>query len=154
MKIRNKHKRNQKLVQHVLERDFFTCQKCGCDAKELQLEVHHIQPLYLGGEDQIENMITLCLECHTYAPEDSSKFDDYYAKPFSKMTGVMIWSRSIQEGKQPDLNDIGETEWRINGSDFSKRAKVMNGKVIPKQAAVPRTIISHNNKTYEVIPFE
>ena len=81
-----------KTKQKVLIRDNFTCQECKrtlpnsyrmlnvCDdkgelicSKEVEeifnkmygkLEVHHIKPIYLGGTDYIENLITLCKECH------------------------------------------------------------------------------------------
>ena len=78
-----------KLKLKVLERDNFICQECKkkqgsyqkgilltdnkidelTDEENYELEwksmeVHHIKPLYLGGEDKIENLQTLCMECH------------------------------------------------------------------------------------------
>jgi 5-methylcytosine-specific restriction endonuclease McrA len=49
----------------VLERDHYTCQNCG--SKE-NLEVHHVIPIYDGGEEfNVDNCITLCHKCHNVA---------------------------------------------------------------------------------------
>jgi 5-methylcytosine-specific restriction endonuclease McrA len=45
----------------VLQRDNFTCQKCG--SKD-ELVAHHLIPYRLGGSDDLENLITLCRKCH------------------------------------------------------------------------------------------
>lgn len=48
----------------VLERDNYTCQKCG--AKEKVMEVHHIKSFakYPELRDEVSNGITLCHNCH------------------------------------------------------------------------------------------
>lgn len=54
------------LRERVLERDNHTCQYCGDsidgDAKELQ--AHHVIPDVEGGEDSMDNLVTLCQRCH------------------------------------------------------------------------------------------
>lgn len=47
---------------HALDRDNYTCQCCG--AKKVRLEVHHIRFRQNGGSDDLENLITLCEDCH------------------------------------------------------------------------------------------
>lgn len=47
---------------HVLDRDNYTCQCCG--KKHARLEVHHIIYRSNGGSDDLENLITLCKDCH------------------------------------------------------------------------------------------
>lgn len=47
----------------VLNRDNYTCQKCG--AKNTKLEVHHIIFRSQGGTDDENNLITLCENCHS-----------------------------------------------------------------------------------------
>jgi hypothetical protein len=44
------------------DRDSGTC-ACG----EPGVEVHHIQPLHLGGDNDLTNLITLCWSCHRAA---------------------------------------------------------------------------------------
>ena len=48
--------------EHALVRDKYTCQCCG--KKNCRLEVHHIVFRRNGGSDNIENLITLCEDCH------------------------------------------------------------------------------------------
>lgn len=62
----------------ILYRDNFTCQRCGIfmgfvnkhgvivpiDDSHYSTEVHHLQPVSLGGGDEPENLVTLCGECH------------------------------------------------------------------------------------------
>ena len=54
----------QKKRLEIMQRDNFTCCKCGCTHKELQ--VHHIK--YIKGrkpwEYDNEDLITLCNDCH------------------------------------------------------------------------------------------
>ena len=45
----------------VLERDLQRCTSCG---DEEMLHIHHITPLSSGGTNDIENLITLCGNCH------------------------------------------------------------------------------------------
>ena len=46
----------------VLNRDKYTCQICG--KKHTRLEVHHIKYRSQGGDDNENNLITLCEDCH------------------------------------------------------------------------------------------
>lgn len=55
----------------VLERDKFQCRKCGWQQSarhpndpRQQLELHHIQAHVKRGENNVENLITLCNTCH------------------------------------------------------------------------------------------
>lgn len=43
------------------ERDLYTCQVCG--SKE-QVEGHHILDYQYGGAADIDNIVTLCRNCH------------------------------------------------------------------------------------------
>ena len=55
------------LRKSVLARDNNTCQICkqisGMEFTEV-LDVHHIQEVYLGGTDDINNLVTACTVCH------------------------------------------------------------------------------------------
>lgn len=50
----------------VFERDAYTCQMCGKSIYQgAMLNVDHIIPLSCGGTDDLDNMQTLCVECHS-----------------------------------------------------------------------------------------
>ena len=56
-----------KLRFEVLERDKFTCVYCGRSPKTtpgLTLEVDHIIPLWAGGDNSMDNLVTACWECN------------------------------------------------------------------------------------------
>lgn len=48
----------------ILERDNYTCQKCKKEKDYDKLEVHHKIPRAEGGDDDFNNLITLCYDCH------------------------------------------------------------------------------------------
>jgi 5-methylcytosine-specific restriction endonuclease McrA len=45
----------------VLARDGWKCQCCGC---AVNLQVHHLRYRGRLGSDMLDNLITLCTECH------------------------------------------------------------------------------------------
>ncbi len=68
-RVRNeKEKRWKELSYAVKKRDGFKCTRCGATKGEaLQLHSHHIIPRSAGGEDALDNLTTLCIECHIEA---------------------------------------------------------------------------------------
>jgi 5-methylcytosine-specific restriction protein A len=64
-------RRNPDVIVAVLRRAKGTCEKCGKKAPFARksdgspyLEVHHWEPLAMGGEDTVENSGALCPNCH------------------------------------------------------------------------------------------
>ncbi len=50
--------------EFVLERDNYTCQECDKMKIDTSLHVHHIKPVYKGGQSVEKNLVTLCHDCH------------------------------------------------------------------------------------------
>lgn len=53
--------------QGVFERDDWTCQSCDVESGPtagVELHAHHIEPIADGGSDELENLLTLCKDCH------------------------------------------------------------------------------------------
>ncbi|WP_445506642.1 HNH endonuclease [Niallia sp. 03190] len=69
--------KGNKLRYKILERDNYQCVLCG---NTNELEVHHMLALYLGGKSTEDNLITLCSECHKYAPENGTEANMMYLK--------------------------------------------------------------------------
>lgn len=88
-------KRNLSLRKECLERDNFTCRKCGLiDKSSRLLEAHHINPLFNGGTDKLDNLITLCKDCHYYSPNTLEEFEEYLKE---ECTGTMtIITKALQ----------------------------------------------------------
>lgn len=66
-KVGERHPLDPALRQAVLARDDFTCRCCGMRMIGVRLgliAVHHILPVHVGGKDTMENLVTLCLNCH------------------------------------------------------------------------------------------
>lgn len=60
----------QSTRQTVLERDDHQCQFCGVTEEQHKeemgrsLDIHHVIPRRSGGSDSLENLISVCVECH------------------------------------------------------------------------------------------
>lgn len=48
----------------VLRRDDHTCQYCGAKAPDVTLQIDHVMPVALGGDDKPGNLITACKDCN------------------------------------------------------------------------------------------
>ncbi|OGJ13379.1 hypothetical protein A3K82_00630 [Candidatus Pacearchaeota archaeon RBG_19FT_COMBO_34_9] len=93
-------KRNQILRKKVFERDNFTCQKCKIQDQTARiLEAHHIIPLVMGGNDNIDNLITLCNDCHHFAPNRKEDFDEYIKEEMEGTLTILMkaWKRVNEE---------------------------------------------------------
>jgi hypothetical protein len=55
---------SKRLRFEVFKRDSFTCQYCGRSAPDVILHADHINPVAGGGETNILNLITSCLNCN------------------------------------------------------------------------------------------
>jgi len=57
-----------KLRTAVMQRDGYLCQPCLMMGKPTPAqEVHHITAKADGGGDELENLVSICRECHTNA---------------------------------------------------------------------------------------
>jgi hypothetical protein len=75
--ISEERKEGNKLRARVLTRDGYMCRLCG---SEENLEVHHMLALVHGGKSTMKNLITLCADCHYYAPEDGNESNEDYLR--------------------------------------------------------------------------
>lgn len=42
------------------------CAYCGCELEYENMQVDHMKPLRIGGEDELENMLPSCRSCNHY----------------------------------------------------------------------------------------
>ena len=59
----------KKIMRIAMERDSYTCQRCGVKSDRIELRVHHIVPFeaFNGNweaANDLANLVTLCVSCH------------------------------------------------------------------------------------------
>lgn len=54
----------KRLRFQIFARDEFTCRYCGRKSDAVQLHVDHVVPVAEGGTNDIENLVTSCVECN------------------------------------------------------------------------------------------
>lgn len=85
----------------VFARDDYTCQVCG-KSKDKILQTHHIIYRSNGGTDRVDNLITVCTDCHTSAnhkkggilykwQEEHKKVKQYKEPPFMNILRKRIF---------------------------------------------------------------
>lgn len=63
--VQLRQRRNNHLLRSLtLQRDHYTCRMCLEPYPEYKLESDHTTPLSSGGEDNLDNTQTLCIDCH------------------------------------------------------------------------------------------
>jgi hypothetical protein len=55
---------SKKIRFEVFKRDGFVCQYCGNHPPDVLLQVDHIHPVKLGGDNDLDNLITSCQPCN------------------------------------------------------------------------------------------
>jgi len=65
---------SKKIRFEVFKRDSFKCQYCGKSAPDVVLQIDHIEPVSKGGDNDILNLITACVDCN--AGKRDNELDD------------------------------------------------------------------------------
>ncbi|MBF5091299.1 HNH endonuclease [Novosphingobium sp. NBM11] len=55
---------SKRLRFEIFKRDEFACQYCGAHPPQVVLELDHVIPVSLGGEDDADNLVTSCFACN------------------------------------------------------------------------------------------
>jgi hypothetical protein len=48
----------------IFKRDRFSCQYCGRCSPNVELHLEHKLPISAGGKDELQNLITACVDCN------------------------------------------------------------------------------------------
>jgi|TARA_R110000824_G_scaffold320638_2_gene507612 5-methylcytosine-specific restriction endonuclease McrA len=91
----------------VRERDGSTCRMCLEHSSKLQkqLQVHHIRPMEMGGNDRRKNLISLCDICHRVVHKNVER----YIVPMRKYvdllnkTGEHYTIEQIEKGEYSEI---------------------------------------------------
>ena len=93
-----------KIKAKVLKRDHKKCIICGSNNLEEILTVHHIISRKLGGDEQLENLVTLCTYCHDGA--EIEEFDNYehFWQYVEEQKTLLENVQIVQKDESPDLD--------------------------------------------------
>ena len=126
----------------VLRRDNYTCKRCGKKFPPENLHVHHIIPKKIGGTDALENLETLCEDCHRfrhyYDTEYQNELDKYRQKlrelfkqalkqVLPKLDKIILSELKFQEelkSKGIDILDIVSYKLRYYDFIFQRKYKI------------------------------
>ena len=91
--IRLEQQDYQKLREHVLRRDAWRCQVCGSLSN---LEVHHKELRSQSGDDSDQNLITLCVACHSLEHGGQSANAGAKSNAIRKHVSSQNWATSTE----------------------------------------------------------
>ncbi len=121
-----------KIRKKTLQRDNFTCQKCGFqDLSSEELELHHIRPRVLGGEDFEENLVTLCFICHNYAPDSEEEFKSYINEKIDGKILNTFRKAFFSTTKKTKRGMINKFNQGIHITKAPKGYKMIDKKLVP-----------------------
>lgn len=90
----------------VLSRDNYTCQICG--AKNTQLQVHHIRFRSKSGSNRMDNLVTLCKECHDKVHTGELEYTKK-VKSFKHSTHMNIMRKRLAQSLKNEFRNVFET---------------------------------------------
>ncbi len=124
---------SSKIKSKVFNRDKFRCQKCGYLGNSEELEVHHINMRVNGGEDSIDNLITLCSICHYFAPDNEEEFKIFLEE---KIDGTILDTFRKSNKSISKRSKKGMDKKARDGNIVTRAPsgyKIENKKLIPKE---------------------
>jgi 5-methylcytosine-specific restriction endonuclease McrA len=78
---------NRRLRERIRVRDSYCCQMCGMKQQNYRLMVHHID--YNKQNNDINNLISLCRECHLKTNFDREAWIKYFYKNKNRSKGLL-----------------------------------------------------------------
>ena len=142
--------------EHALCRDKYTCQVC--KAKNTRLEVHHIKYRSQGGTDDLDNLITLCADCHkkVHAGELSINKKPKRLPDFSSAT-IMSILRSMLLKHYPEaietfgyVTKANREQSNLNKEHFIDACVIASGGedfILPKEVFIKRHVTKGDYKS-------
>jgi len=89
-----------------LRQDDYTCQECGNTRDDADLEVHHRTPVSEGGSHELENLITLCRDCHLDA-------HGWEKNPKPRREFLTDREREVLVGEVTDVKNLSQYQSKI-----------------------------------------
>jgi hypothetical protein len=100
----------------VFKRDSFKCQYCGASAPDVLLHIDHIQPVVKGGDNDILNLITACIDCNSGKSDKLLSETSAVAKRRGQLEGLqerreqlemmLAWMEDLRELNTETLDGV------------------------------------------------
>lgn len=113
---------DENIRRAVILRDNNKCAECG--KTNCKLEVHHIVPKRMNGNNTLSNLITLCSTCHQKTEGKEIEFADKYYKMIAGKNIRLDYAQHVMQGKtylRQELNRIGKLILTTGGDTANKR---------------------------------
>lgn len=126
-------------------RDKYTCQHCG--KQHCLVEAHHIIPRSQGGSDDLENLITLCTDCHISLHKGEwSMSGNYKLNPFKYATQSTQMVRLLREAYPKAAETYGYVTKALRDYYGLGKDHWVDGVVIACRGEKPVIPEGHKNK--------
>lgn len=113
---------DENIRKAVILRDDCKCMECG--KSSCYLEVHHIKPKRLNGNNTLKNLITLCENCHDKTEGKEELFMDKYYSLINGCNKNLNYAQHVMIGKnwlRNELSKLGEFHLTTGGDTANKR---------------------------------
>lgn len=114
----------------VLRRDGHACQYCGAKAPDVALQIDHVIPVALGGDDKPGNLVTACRDCNSgksSIPPDSPLVQSLSGEAAAYALGMVDKMTRLRADVErgDELIESFEDEWgawrRLDGTEEGKK---------------------------------
>lgn len=113
---------DENLRKAVILRDNCKCRECG--KSNCVLEVHHIVPRRNKGGNNLNNLITLCSECHQKTEGKEEQFIQHYQNMINGKNIRFDYAQHVMQGKtwlRNELSKLGNLTLTTGGDTANKR---------------------------------
>lgn len=128
---------SKKLRFEVFKRDKFTCQYCGEKAPDVVLHVDHVVPRADGGDDEILNLVTACVDCNLgkgarrlsdrSAVEKQRKQLEELQERQEQIEMMVKWQRSLVDIEEQTTDAVAEFWAELLGDHYSLNERGVQG---------------------------
>jgi hypothetical protein len=120
---------DENIRKAVILRDNCKCMECG--KTNCVLEVHHIKPKRLKGSNTIDNLITLCGDCHDKTEGNEERFISRYQSIINGKNIRFDYAQHVMQGKtylRQKIIKLGKLILTTGGDTANKRIDCNVGK--------------------------
>lgn len=135
---------DENIRKAVLIRDKNSCMNCG--RSDCKLEIHHIVPKRMQGNNTMDNLISLCEKCHKEVTGQEFRFINKFQQLIKGKNIRFDYAQHVMQGKtylRNNLRDIAEVILTTGGDTANKRINLN----IEKSHSNDAVVIAGGNET-------